>query len=390
VSLLAKFAGVEETRAALGDADPSQVVIDEILSPTEAMIQGRRTILAGTNNYLGLTFDPECVAAGKAALDTSGTGTTGSRMANGTYAAHLALEQELADFYGYPYAMVFSTGYSANLGVMMALVGPDDAVLLDADAHASLYDGAAMCPGSVYRFKHNDPDSLDKRLGRLGEKAANVLVIVEGIYSVIGDRAPLEEFVEVKNRHNAILLVDEAHSLGVLGATGRGLVEETGTLDEVDFVVGTFSKSLASVGGFCVSRHRELSLFRFASRPYVFTASPCPSVIATTRQALKHLREHPELKDKLWHNAERLYEGLKARNLPISPELSPVVAVLVPEKERAAGAWYELLKKGIYCNLMLPPSAPGGGSLLRFSMSAAHTDGQIDKIVDTVAGLGLA
>ena len=334
MSLLDKFQLVREQRGQLGEADPSKVIIEQILSPTEALIDGRHTILAGTNNYLGLTFDPDCIAAGQAALEQSGTGTTGSRMANGNYSGHLALEAELADYYGYPYAMVFSTGYSANLGTMLALLGPDDAVLLDADAHASLYDGAAMSPSSVYRFKHNDPDSLDKRLGRLKDKASQTLVVIEGIYSVIGDRAPLQEFIEVKDKHGALLLVDEAHSLGVLGATGRGLVEETDTLDQVDFVVGTFSKSLASTGGFCVSRHEELGLFKFASRPYVFTASPCPSVIATTRQALKHLREHPELISRLWHNAERLYGSLKAINLPISPELSPVVAVMVEDKVR--------------------------------------------------------
>jgi 8-amino-7-oxononanoate synthase len=310
-------------------------------------------------------------------------------MANGNYSGHLALEQELADFYGYPHAMVFSTGYSANLGTMLALLGPDDAVMLDADAHASLYDGAAMSPAAVYRFKHNDPDSLDKRLARLKDKAAQTLVVIEGLYSVIGDRAPLKEFVEVKNRYGAMLLVDEAHSLGMLGATGRGLVEEAGMLDEVDFVVGTFSKSLASTGGFCVSRHEELSLFRYASRPYVFTASPCPSVIATTRQALRHLRAHPELKDKLWHNAERLHGALKARNLPISRDMSPVVAVMVDDKPRAVRAWHQLLLDGVYANLMLPPSAPGGGSLLRFSMSAAHSDEQIDQIVTAVSKLDL-
>jgi len=214
-------------------------------------------------------------------------------------------------------------------------------------------------------------------------------VVIEGIYSVIGDRAPLAEFVEVKNRHGALLLVDEAHSLGVLGATGRGLVEEAGMLDEVDFVVGTFSKSLASTGGFCVSRHEELALFRYASRPYVFTASPCPSVIATTRCALRQLRAHPELKDRLWHNAERLYAALKGRNLPIGPEMSTVVAVMVDEKSRAVSAWHKLLQSGVYCNLMLPPSAPGGGCLLRFSMSAAHSDEQIDQTVAAVAKLDL-
>ncbi len=389
MSLLAKFADIAAARSELADADPSQVVVDEILSPTEAMIGGRRTILAGTNNYLGLTFDPDCIAAGQQALAESGTGTTGSRMANGNYGGHLALEQELADFYGYPHAMVFSTGYSANLGTMLALLGPDDAVMLDADSHASLYDGAAMCSSSVYRFKHNDPDSLDKRLTRLKEQAARTLVVIEGIYSVLGDRAPLAEFVEVKDKHGALLMVDEAHSLGVLGEHGRGLAEEAGLLDRVDFIVGTFSKSLASTGGFCVSRHEELGLFRYASRPYIFTASPCPSVIATTRAALRKLIEHPELKDRLWRNAERLYNGLKARNLRLGPELSPVVAILLDDREQALGAWRQLLDAGVYGNLMLPPAVPGGGSIVRFSMSAAHTDEQVDRVIEAVAQVGL-
>ena len=169
MSLLAKFADIAAARSALGSADPSKVVIDEIVSPTEAIIGGRHTVLAGTNNYLGLTFDPACIAAGQRALAESGTGTTGSRMANGNYSAHRALEQEIAAFYGYPYAMVFSTGYAANLGTLAALLGPEDAVLLDADAHASLYDGAAMTRAGIYRFKHNDPDSLDKRLTHKGK-----------------------------------------------------------------------------------------------------------------------------------------------------------------------------------------------------------------------------
>jgi 8-amino-7-oxononanoate synthase len=387
VSLLGKFSAVADMRRELGGADPSQVVIEEILSPTLAVIAGRRTILAGTNNYLGLTFDPDCIAAGQEALASAGTGTTGSRMANGNYAGHLALEQELAEYYGYPFAMVFSTGYSANLGTLLALLGDGDAVMLDADAHASLYDGAAMSSASVYRFKHNDPDSLDKRLTRLRDRASRALVVIEGMYSVLGDTAPLEEFVEVKDRHGALLLVDEAHSLGVLGKTGRGLVEEAGMLDRVDFVVGTFSKSLASTGGFCVSRHEELGLFRYTSRPYVFTASPCPSVIATTRMALRKMIAHPELKERLWANARQLYCSLKARNLPVGPQLSPVVAINLEDRTRALDAWQRLLSNGIYCNLMLPPAAPGGASLLRFSLSAAHTDEQVEQIIDAVIDL---
>lgn len=389
MSLLAKFADIAAARSALGSADPSKVVIDEIVSPTEAIIGGRHTVLAGTNNYLGLTFDPACIAAGQRALAESGTGTTGSRMANGNYSAHRALEQEIAAFYGYPYAMVFSTGYAANLGTLAALLGPEDAVLLDADAHASLYDGAAMTRAGIYRFKHNDPDSLDKRLTRLKDRAENTLVVIEGLYSVLGDTAPLAEFVEVKERHGALLLVDEAHSLGVYGERGRGVVESTGMLDEVDFVVGTFSKSLASTGGFCVSRHAELSLFPYASRPYIFTASPCPSVIATTREALRALIARPELKTRLWHNAERLYSALSEHQLHLGPELSPVVAVRLKDRALALDAWQRLLEDGVYCNLMLPPAAPEGGSLLRFSLSAAHTDTQVTRIIDAILKLEL-
>ena len=389
MSLLAKFSDLAVQREALAGADPSKVVIDEIISPTEAMINGRHTILAGTNNYLGLTFDPDCVAAGQEALARLGTGTTGSRMANGNYSGHRALERELAEFYGYPYAMVFSTGYAANLGVLSALLGPDDAVLLDADAHASLYDGASMTQAGIYRFKHNDPDSLDKRLSRLKDRAARTLVVIEGLYSVLGDTAPLEQFVAVKQRHSALLMVDEAHSLGVYGEHGRGVVESSGTQDQVDFVVGTFSKSLASTGGFCVSPHRELELFQYASRPYMFTASPCPSVVATTRAALKALRSRPELKTRLWRNAERLYNALKESNLRLGPELSPVIAIRLEDRGLALNAWQRLLEAGIYCNLMLPPAAPEGGSVLRFSLSAAHTDEQIDTLIARITALGL-
>lgn len=389
MGLLAKFGDLAQQRAALGSADPSKVVIEQILSPTEAIINGRPTILAGTNNYLGLTFDPACIAAGQDALASLGTGTTGSRMANGNYAGHRALERELAEFYDYPYAMIFSTGYAANLGVLSALLGPDDAVLLDADAHASLYDGASMTRAGIFRFKHNDPDSLDKRLTRLKDRASRTLVVIEGLYSVLGDTAPLQEFVEVKERHDALLMVDEAHSLGVYGEHGRGVVESSGTQDRVDFVVGTFSKSLASTGGFCVSRHQELELFQYASRPYMFTASPCPSVIATTRAALHALRTRPALKARLWQNAERLYAALKERNLWLGPEVSPVVAVRLEDRRLALEAWQRLLESGVYCNLMLPPAAPEGGSLLRFSLSAAHTDEQVDALIERISALGL-
>lgn len=382
MSLLDKFQEIAELRRGLGDTDPTKVVIDALQSPTEGTIEGRATILAGTNNYLGLTFDPEGIAAGQQALSAAGTGTTGSRMANGTYAGHLALEAELADFYGYPRAMVFSTGYAANLGALAALLGPDDAVLLDSDAHASLFDGCRMCPAKVFTFRHNDPESLAKRLARLGDQAQRTLVVIEGLYSVLGDRAPIREIVEIKARHGACLFVDEAHSLGVLGEHGRGLAEEAGVLDEVDFIVGTFSKSLGTTGGFCVSRHAELALFPYSSRPYMFTASPSPAVVECTRSALRALRTRPELKARLWRNATRLYEGLTQIGIAVGDAPSPVLAIQLGDRAGALKAWRGLLHEGVYVNLMLPPAAPGGSSLLRMSVSAAHTKGQIDAIVD--------
>jgi len=361
--------------------DPTKVVFDTLNSATVGLIDGRRIILAGTNNYLGLTFDRQCIAAGVAALESLGTGTTGSRMANGSYASHGALEQELADFFQCPYAMVFSTGYAANLGVLTALLGKDDAVLLDSDAHASLYDGCRMSGADIFRFKHNDMQSLERRLTRLKERTSRCLIVVEGVYSVLGDCAPLVELVALKERFGASLLVDEAHSLGVYGERGCGVAEAQNVLDKVDFTVGTFSKSLGAMGGFCVSRHDVLSLFRYVSRPFIFTASPSPAVMATTREALNQIRTRPELREALWSNARQLYRGLQNLGFELGPEISPVVAVRCKDRETALAQWNQLLQAGIYVNMMLPPATPAGASFLRCSISAAHTPEQIKTII---------
>ena len=375
MSLLDKFVSVTAIRDQLsaGGQDPTGVVFDQIISPSEGIFEGRHTILAGTNNYLGLTFDPACIEAGKIAIQEQGTGTTGSRMANGSFAAHTALERDLADFFKLPYCMVFSTGYAANLGTLTALVKPGDTVLLDADCHASLYDGCQMSNANLFRFRHNDIKSLEKRLQRLGAGAKNCLLIIEGMYSVLGDTAPLAKIVELKNRYGAMLLVDEAHSLGVYGENGRGVAEAQGVLEEVDFVVGTFSKSLGAMGGFCVSPHPELELIRYVSRPFIFTASSSPSIIASTQEALHQIRARPELRESLWRNASRLYEGLKALGLHLGPEVSPVVAVRLGKDKDALPSWTRLLEAGVYTNLMIPPASPDGFSYLRCSVSAAHS-----------------
>ncbi|NCP79887.1 MAG: aminotransferase class I/II-fold pyridoxal phosphate-dependent enzyme [Gallionella sp.] len=384
-----KFQNLAATRQqleALG-INPFGVQIEKIISPTEGVIHGRPTILAGTNNYLGLTFDPDCIAAARTALEHEGTGTTGSRMANGSYSGHRKLEQEIAGFYGKSDGIVFSTGYQANLGMLSALAGPDDVVLLDADCHASIYDGCRLGGAEIIRFRHNNPEDLAKRMRRLGKRAADALILVEGIYSMLGDRAPLKEIVDVKREFGGYLMIDEAHSLGVLGEKGCGLVEELGLLDDADFIVGTFSKSLGGAGGFCVSSVPELELIRYSSRPYIFTASPSPATIASTRCALHKLEAGTHLRRRLHDNAQRLHDGLSALGYKLGAPPSPVIAVVIDGVAEALQFWNNLLQRGVYVNLMLPPATPDGVSLIRCSLSAAHTTEQIDAVCAAFAEL---
>ncbi len=389
MSLFDKFQPIVEIRAELARLGimPFGAVTEKILSATEAIVNGHKVILAGTNNYLGLTFDPLCIAAAKQAVEEQGTGTTGSRMANGTFAEHLKLEQELAAFFDRSHAIVFSTGYAATMGMGSTLAGPGDVIVLDADSHASIYDGVRLSGAEVIRFRHNDAADLEKRLRRLGERTANTLIIVEGIYSMLGDQAPLADIVAVKRQYGGMLLVDEAHSLGMLGAHGRGAVEAADVEADVDFVVGTFSKSLGAIGGYCVSNHPELEAIRFATRSYIFTASPSPSVIASTRVALRLMQERPELRERLWNNAQRLYDGLQQLGFQVSPQVSPVVAVTIKDRDQAIAWWSELLQRGAYVNLVMPPASPTSDSLLRCSVSAAHSSEQIDRIIDAFAAL---
>ncbi len=389
MSIFEKFEPLAKSREALVKLGtmPLGAVTEEFYSGTEGRVNGHRVILAGTNNYMGLTFDPDCIAAAKEAVATLGTGTTGSRMANGSYAGHVALEQEIARFFDCPAAIVFSTGFLATQGMVSTLCGPGDVILLDGDCHASIYEGTRVGGAEIIRFRHNDPADLEKRLRRLGDRVGRTLIIVEGVYSMLGDVAPLAEIVDIKRRYGGYLMVDEAHSMGVMGKTGRGLAEELGVEDDVDFIVGTFSKSLGSVGGYCVSKHPELELVRYAIRPYIFTASLAPSVIASTRKALEIIETRLELRTRLWDNARRLYDGLKGMGFKTGPTPSPVVAVEAGEMEQAVSWWNRLMENGVYVNLVLPPATPTNICLLRCSMSAAHTPEQVDRILDAYATL---
>ncbi len=358
------------------------VTSDKILSPTRALIQGRETILAGTNNYMGITFDAGAIAAGKRALDEFGTGTTGSRIANGSYAMHKELEAELAAFLGRKHCVVFTTGYQANLGMMSGLAGPRDTIYLDSDSHSSIYDGCTLSGAKLVRFRHNDAADLDKRMSRGEGGEGGRLVVLEGIYSMLGDRAPLKDFVALRQKHKFQLLVDEAHSFGVLGPHGRGLADEAGLEAEADFIVGTFSKSLGSIGGFGAGDHPLFETLRYAMRPYMFTASSSPATIATSIAAVRTLAREPGRRDALRKNSERLFNGFKRLGLETGCDVvSPVIAVKCKDEPSTIAMWNALLQGGVYVNIALPPGTPNRLCLLRCSVSAAHTEAEIDQII---------
>ncbi|WP_246352307.1 serine palmitoyltransferase [Sphingomonas xinjiangensis] len=391
---MSKFDGLITERQALLDSgvtDPFAIVMEQVKSPTEAVIAGRDTILLGTYNYMGMTFDPDVIAAGHAALDQFGSGTNGSRMLNGTFQDHIEVEQALRDFYGVSGAIVFSTGYMANLGMISTLAGKGEYVILDADSHASIYDGCKQGNAEIVRFRHNDVTDLDKRLGRLPAEAGK-LVVLEGVYSMLGDIAPLKEMVAVAKKHGCMVLVDEAHSMGFFGPNGRGVYEDQGLEDQVDFVVGTFSKSVGTVGGFCISSHPKFEAIRLACRPYIFTASLPPSVVATATASIRKLMTAHEKRARLWDNARRVHGGLKAMGFRLGTEKpdSAIVAVILEDQEQAVVMWQALLDNGLYVNMARPPATPAGTFLLRCSLCAEHTPEQIERVIGMFRAAGQA
>jgi len=383
--LLSKFDAIIAERQGLLDTgvrDPFGIVMQEVLSPTEALIDGRETILLGTYNYMGMTFDPDVIAAGVAALTKYGAGTTGSRVLNGTYQSHRECEDALKDYYGTRHAMVFSTGYQANLGIISTLAGRGDYVVIDADSHASIYDGCALGNADVVRFRHNSVDDLDKRLGRLPADAGK-LVVLEGVYSMLGDIAPLAALVAVAKRHGAMVLVDEAHAMGFFGDHGRGVTEAAGVEADVDFIVGTFSKSVGTVGGFCVSNHPKFEILRLVCRPYTFTASLPPAVVASSAASIRKLMSNHDKRRALWDATRRLHGGLTARGFRLAtptPE-SAIVSVLMPDQETTVRMWQALLELGVYVNMSRPPATPMGVFLLRCSVCAEHSAAQVETVL---------
>ncbi len=392
--LFSKFDALIAQREGLlatGVMDPFSLVMEEVLSPTVAVCNGKETILLGTYNYMGMTFDPDVIEAGKKALDEFGAGTTGSRVLNGTFQGHKECEDALKDFYDMKYAMVFSTGYQANLGIISTIAGKGDYIILDIDSHASIYDGCKMGDAEIVAFRHNDVEALEKRLKRLPADAGK-LVVLEGVYSMMGDVAPLKEMIRVSKEAGAMILVDEAHSMGFIGENGRGVAEEQGVLDDVDFVIGTFSKSVGTVGGFCVSNHPKFEIMRLVCRPYVFTASLPPAVVACSATSIRKLMHGGNKRAHLWENSKTLHKGLRDLGFQLgTPEAqSAIIAVIMPDLEKGAAMWQALLENGLYVNLARPPATPAGMTLLRCSLCAEHTSEQVADILTRFERAGKA
>ena len=392
--LFSKFDPLIKMREGLlstGQKDPFSLVMEKVLSPTRAICNGRDTILLGTYNYMGMTFDPQVIEAGHQAMRDFGTGTTGSRVLNGTYQGHKECEDALRDFYAMDHAMVFSTGYLANLGIISTIAGKGDYIILDIDSHASIYDGCKLGDAEIVPFKHNDIEAMEKRLKRVPEGAGK-LVILEGVYSMLGDVAPLKEMVRIAKEHGAMVLVDEAHSMGFIGENGRGVAELQGVMDDVDFIIGTFSKSVGTVGGFCVSNHPKFEIMRLVCRPYVFTASLPPAVVATAATSIRKLMQGSNKRAHLWENSRRLHSGLKELGFTLGTDeaQSAIIAVIMPDLEQGAAMWEALLEEGLYVNLARPPATPANMTLLRCSLCAEHSEEEVSTILDMFEAAGKA
>lgn len=351
---------------------------------TEVIMEGRRRIMLGSNNYLGLTAAPEVVAAAEAALAEYGTGCSGSRFLNGTLRLHLELERELADFVHMDGAVIFSTGFQSNLGIISALVGRGDYVVCDRENHASIYDGCRLSFGKMLRYRHADMDDLEAKLRAVPE-SAGCLIVTDGVFSMGGDIAKLPEICELAARYGARVMVDDAHGLGVIGEGGRGTASHFGLEGKVDVIMGTFSKSLASLGGYMAASELVCDYVRHNSRPFIFSASIPPSACAAALAALRLLRERPELPRRLLSLASYARAGLKARGLRIIESETPIIPIYTYEMENTLTSAKRLYDAGVYVNPVLPPAAAPGECLLRVSCMATHTEALLDEAMDIIA-----
>jgi 8-amino-7-oxononanoate synthase len=417
IDVFAKVRGHEREQllhaAREADVLPYFHVLSSPAMPVVEM-EGAERIMLGSNNYLGLTGDERVMAGAEQALHRYGTGLTGSRLLNGTIPLHLELEAEIAEWMGTEAAIVFSTGHQANVGTLGTLLGPGDTVVVDAADHASILDGCLLSRAKLRPFRHNRLEKLEKMLERAEGDGGGVLVVVDGVFSMEGDIAPLPDICALCERHGARLMVDEAHGAGVLGSLGAGASELLGVADRVDLRMGTFSKSLASCGGFVAGSEEVIDYLRISSRAFLFTASAVPAAVGAALAALRVLRsaDGPPLLERVLSNAERLRDGLQAlgfavvapqvlpsqaqvqehapgvRNLDGTLQIvTPVIPVLVGDDWRAALLWKALYDGGVFVNTALHPAVPPGGALLRTSVMATHDEAVIDRALDVFASV---
>ena len=349
----------------------------------EVVMEGRRRIMLGSNNYLGLTSCPEVVEAGIRALEDFGTGCSGSRFLNGTLTMHLELEQELARFLRKEAVMTFSTGFQSNLGIISALVGRSDYMILDRENHASIYDGTRLSFGKMLRYRHNDMADLERCLQQVPE-TAGALVITDGVFSMGGDIADLPNIVRLAKQYGARVMVDDAHGLGTIGEGGRGTASYFHLEDQVDVYMGTFSKSLASLGGYMAAEERVVDYVRHNSRPFIFSASIPPASCATALAALRYLMQHPELPTRLSDLSDHFRSALKSRGLAIRESKTPIVPIFTYTMDRTLQVAKDLYDNGVYVNTVLPPAAPADGCMLRTSLMATHTEALLDEAADVL------
>ena len=353
---------------------------------TEVVIDGRRILMIGSNNYLGLTTHPRVREASIEAVRRYGTSCTGSRFLNGTLRLHQELEARLADYVGKPAALVFSTGYQVNLGVISCLVGRGDVVIADKDDHASIVDGCMLALGELRRFSHNDLDHLERVLKAVDPKAGR-LVVVDGVYSMGGDVVPLPALVEVCGRHGARLMVDDAHSLGVMGG-GRGTAAHFGLTGQVDLIMGTFSKSFASLGGFIAGDEEVVHYIQHHARSLIFSASMPAASVAVVLAALEIMQAEPERVERLWAVTERMRAGLLQLGFNMGPSATPIIPIVIGDQTTTLLAWKACFEKGLYTNAVLSPAVPPDQCLLRTSYMATHSDEQIDRALTILGEMG--
>lgn len=362
-------------------------VIESAQGP-EVIINGKKMIMIGSNNYLGLTNHPKVKEAAINAIKKYGTGCAGSRFLNGTLDIHVELEEKLARFMRKEAALIFTTGFQVNLGVISSLIGKDDVVIIDKMDHASIVDGCRLSFGEVKRYKHNDIDDLERVLKESEGKPR--LVVVDGVFSMEGDIVKLPEVVALCKKYGTRLMVDDAHGIGVLGVTGRGTAEHFGLENEVDMIMGTYSKSLASIGGFIAGQKDVINYIKHFGRSFIFSASPPPASVAAVSAAIDIIESEPERREQLWKNTNKMLKGFKELGFDIGVAETPIIPVIVGEDELAFRFVMMLQEEGVFANVAVSPAVPPGKALIRTSYMATHTDEHLDKVLEAFKKVGKA